>query len=111
MTVARPHRPGRAAGVFVAGAVWAAAAAAAEPPAAARACAVCHGPLGLATAPETPHLAGQPANYLAAQLRAFRSGARRHEVMAVIARPLGDDDIQRLADWYASVRVEASAPP
>jgi cytochrome c553 len=69
---------------------------------------VCHGPLGVATQPETPHLAGQPASYLAAQLKAFRSGVRKHEVMSVIARPLSDDDIDAIAAWFASIRVEAS---
>lgn len=77
----------------------------------AQACAVCHGPLGVSSAPDAPHLAGQPAIYLAAQLRAYRSGARRHEVMAVMARNLSDDDIQALAAWYASLRIEVQAPP
>jgi cytochrome c553 len=76
----------------------------------AAACAVCHGPLGLSVAPDAPHLAGQPAFYVAAQLRAYRSGARKHEVMAVIARPLSDEDIAHLAAWFASIRVEAQAP-
>ncbi len=76
----------------------------------AAACAVCHGPLGLSTAPDAPNLAAQPAMYLATQLRAYRSGARKHEVMAVIARPLSDEDIQNLAAWYASIKLEATAP-
>jgi cytochrome c553 len=76
----------------------------------AAACAVCHGPLGLSSAPDAPHLAGQPAMYVAAQLRAYRSGARKHEVMAVIARPLSDEDIANIAAWFASIRVEANAP-
>ncbi len=76
----------------------------------ARACAVCHGPLGLAIAPETPNLAGQPAGYLSAQLRAYRSGSRKHEVMSVIAKPLQDDDINLLAAWFSSIRVEAMPP-
>ena len=77
----------------------------------ARACAVCHGPLGVSTAPDAPNLAGQPAMYLAAQLRAYRSGARAHAVMAVIAKPLSDADISDLSAWFAAVRIEASAPP
>ncbi len=77
----------------------------------AQACAVCHGPLGLSSAPDAPNLAGQPALYLAAQLRAYRGGARRHEVMAVIAKPLSDDDIGQLSAWFASIRVEAQPPP
>lgn len=76
----------------------------------AAACAVCHGPLGVSTAPDAPNLAGQPALYLASQLRAYRSGARKHEVMAVIAKPLSDEDIQNLAAWFSSVRIEATPP-
>jgi cytochrome c553 len=102
-------------------ALWTAAALAAAAPAAAndvqagrdkaRACAVCHGQVGVSTAPDAPNLAGQPAMYLAAQLRAYRSGARQHAVMAVIAKPLSDADISDLAAWYAAIKVEATAPP
>ena len=76
----------------------------------AQACAVCHGPLGISVTPDAPNLAGQPAIYVAAQLRAYRSGERRHEVMAVMARPLTDTDILNLAAWFASIRIDASAP-
>lgn len=76
----------------------------------AQACAVCHGPLGLSTVPDAPHLAGQPALYLAAQLRAYRSGARRHEVMNVMARGLSDDDIAQLVAWYSAIRIDAQPP-
>ena len=72
----------------------------------AEACVVCHGQDGIATMPAVPHLAGQPADYLADQLRQFRSGRRPSEVMAVIAKPLGDADIADLAAWFASIRVE-----
>ncbi len=77
----------------------------------AQSCITCHGPLGLSVAPDAPHLAGQPAIYVTAQLRAYRSGARRHEVMAVMAKPLTDDDIANLAAWFASIRVQAQPPP
>lgn len=72
----------------------------------AQACAVCHGPLGVATAPDAPNLAGQNELYVVTQLRNFRSGRRPHEVMAVMARPLTDEDIADLAAWYASIVVE-----
>lgn len=78
---------------------------------ASQACAVCHGMLGIATAPDAPHLAGQSAVYTKAQLLAYRNGMRRHEVMAVIARQLTDEDIENLATWYAAIRVEAQPPP
>ena len=76
----------------------------------AQVCAVCHGPLGISTQPDAPHLAGQPAIYLAAQLRAYRSGVRKHEVMSLMAKPLSDEDISLLASWFAAIRVEATAP-
>ena len=70
-------------------------------------CTTCHGPLGVSTTPDAPHLAGQPRIYLAAQLKAFRGGTRKHEVMNVIAKGLSDADIEALADWYSSLVVEA----
>ncbi len=73
---------------------------------AATACAVCHGPLGLAMAPNTPHLAGQPQPYLAEQLRNYRSGKRHHEVMSVIAKPLTDPEIDNLSHWFASLQLQ-----
>ena len=76
----------------------------------AQACAVCHGQLGVATHPQAPHLAGQPAEYVRAQLRAYRSGARKNDMMTLMAKPLSDDDIDHIAAWFASIRIEASAP-
>jgi len=76
----------------------------------AQSCAVCHGPLGIAVAPDAPSLAGQSALYVAAQLKAYRGGTRKHEVMSVMAKPLSDEDIANLAAWFASIKVEATAP-
>lgn len=76
----------------------------------ARICATCHGPLGVSRMPGTPHLAGQPAIYIAAQLRAFRSGQRRHEQMNVVAKALSDADIEDLAAWFESIEVSANEP-
>jgi cytochrome c553 len=74
-------------------------------------CAVCHGPQGLSLTPDAPHLAGQPVLYLATQLRAYRSGTRRNEVMAVIAKPLTDDEIDNLAAWFGSLKIAIQAAP
>ena len=76
----------------------------------ARACAVCHGVQGLANAPDTPSLAGQPERYLSEQLKAYRSGKRAHEVMSLMAKPLSDDDIRDLSAWFASLVIEVKAP-
>jgi cytochrome c553 len=73
-------------------------------------CVVCHGALGVSVMPDTPNLAGQPRIYVMSQLKQFRSGKRASEVMNVIAKPLTDDDIDALAEWFASIRVSASEP-
>jgi cytochrome c553 len=73
-------------------------------------CTVCHGPLGMGAAPDAPHLAGQPEIYVTAQLKAYRSGERKHEVMSLMTKPLTDADIANLAAWFASIQVEAKAP-
>ncbi len=91
------------------GAAWAGDAAAGKEKAL-HVCAVCHGPAGVAVAPETPNLAGEPEGYLSRQLKAFRSGKRQHEVMAVIAKSLSDDDIANLAAWFNSIQVTATPP-
>jgi cytochrome c553 len=68
-------------------------------------CATCHGPTGLSQLPNAPHLAGQPAIYLVEQMKNYRSGKRTNEVMAVIAKPLTDQEIDDLAAWYASIEI------
>jgi cytochrome c553 len=72
---------------------------------AAQACAACHGAQGISMAPRTPHLAGQDPDYLMEQLRHYRSGKRLHEVMAVIARSLSEQDLEAIAAWYGSNRI------
>ena len=80
-------------------------------PAAAQPCVTCHGSNGLSMTPDAPHLAGQPEMYLGAQLRAYRSGKRQHEVMNVVAKPLTDDDIAAVSRWFASFRIEVRSTP
>jgi len=69
-------------------------------------CVACHGESGISAQPDAPNLAGQPAIYVAEQLRQFRSGKRQSEIMAVIAKPLADQEIDDLAAWYASIEVQ-----
>lgn len=70
-------------------------------------CAACHGQGGIAVAPDAPNLAGQPEDYLVAQLKAYRDGTRKHEVMSLMAKPLSDADIGNLAAWFASQQIQA----
>lgn len=74
-------------------------------------CMTCHGANGLAVAPNTPHLAGQPEAYLVEQLKAYRNGKRAHEVMGVVAKPLTDADIADLAAWFASLEIVLKKDP
>ncbi len=82
---------------------------AAEAPAIARACQACHGREGVSASAGIPNLAGQKAGYLAAQLKAFREGARRHDLMNPIAAQLSDADIQTLAAHWSSLPGQAVA--
>jgi cytochrome c553 len=74
------------------------------------ACALCHGPYGVATMPGAPNLAGQNAIYLSEQLKNYRSGKRHHEVMTYIAKPLTDTEIAQLAAWFSSIKVSVETP-
>ena len=76
----------------------------------AKTCVVCHGQYGYSNAPNAPHLANQPEIYLQAQLRAFRDGTRKHQIMSVIAKELSDDDIDALAAWFASIEITVVEP-
>ena len=68
------------------------------------ACAQCHAFTGSSDGSGAfPRLSGQPAAYLAEQLRDFASGARANAVMSPIASSLSADDIEDVAAYFASV--------
>lgn len=74
-----------------------------------QACINCHGPSGVGLPPTYPYLAGQYANYLEAQLKAWKSGQRKSDrlagqVMENIAKQMTDEDVRAVAAYYASVR-------
>jgi cytochrome c553 len=73
------------------------------------ACQACHGANGQGTAPDIPNLAAQKAPYLAAQLTAFRSKERKHDLMNAIAVQLSDADIANLAAFWSSVPAGGAA--
>ncbi len=73
-------------------------------------CAACHGKDGLSRRPDVPHIAGQSEIYMSAQLRHFRSGEREHPEMSIIAKGLSNADIDDLAAWYSSIKVEVKLP-
>ena len=65
-------------------------------------CAACHGPAGVSTNPLWPNLAGQHAQYLAKQIKAFRDGTRSDPLMAPMVAALTDEDIENLAAYFAA---------
>jgi cytochrome c553 len=75
-------------------------------------CAACHGPDGNSVNPIWPSIAGQHAEYLAAQLRDYRDGRRSEPQMSPMAATLSDEDIADLAAWFASqqARIGAASP-
>lgn len=73
-------------------------------------CQTCHGLDGKATVPMAANLSGQQKEYIIAQLEAYRSGKRKHEQMAIIAKMLSDKDIENVAEWYSSIKVTIELP-
>jgi cytochrome c553 len=70
------------------------------------ACTACHGVDGIAVIEDAPNLAGETNIYIDTQLKAFRLGKRKHEVMSVVAAEMTDAEIRAVADWYASVKLD-----
>ena len=69
----------------------------------AKPCNTCHGRDGIGTLPMFPNLAGQKATYLEKQLKDFRSGIRKSEVMKIVVKNLSDQDIKDLAAYFESL--------
>lgn len=65
-------------------------------------CGECHDSPA-ARAGQFPSLAGQRQDYLVKQLRDFRDGRRRNDMMFILARNLEEQDIQDLAAWFSGL--------
>jgi cytochrome c553 len=72
------------------------------------ACAGCHGPAGQGNAPAAyPSIQGQHATYVAAQLRAYKAGARSsdpNQMMRNVAVALSEDEIDAVASYVQGLR-------
>lgn len=73
-------------------------------------CQTCHGIDGVAKLPEAPNLSGQTEIYIVKALNDYRSGARKNEVMSVMAQQLNDQDVLDLAAWYSSIPITVTMP-
>ena len=68
----------------------------------ASACAICHGTQGRAAPSDMIALAGLPQQHVATQMLAFRDGKRPATVMHQIAKGYSDEEIARLAAYFAA---------
>ena len=73
------------------------------PPSVIMTCAACHGVDGIGRDRGIPNLAGQSRDYLAGQLRAFRSGQRQHPTMNFFAVQATRDELQQIVDYYTAL--------
>lgn len=75
------------------------------------ACAACHGAALTGVLPATPGLLGLPRDYIAGQLGAWQTGARRAhapDCMADVAKRLGPEEVAAVAAWLAGQPLPAS---
>jgi len=69
-------------------------------------CAACHGANGVGIGPMFPNLAGQKADYMVLQLKAFKDGTRKganYAQMIGMVAALSDQDMEDIAAFYASM--------
>jgi cytochrome c553 len=71
------------------------------------ACAACHGPTGRGMPAMFPRIGGQYAEYIEAQLKAFREGTRANDpnkMMRMVAIKMTDAEIKAVSDYVAGLR-------
>lgn len=73
-------------------------------------CSSCHGANGIGTTGMFPNLAGQHADYIVKQLKAFKSGSRANAMMAPMATGLSDQDMEDIAAYFAGLSRSGEAP-
>ena len=70
----------------------------------AKVCAGCHGEQGVPIQKVIPVIWGQNAGYLFYQLRDFKSGARKNDLMSPIAANLDQADLLPLAQYFSKLK-------
>lgn len=74
-------------------------------------CVQCHGPGGVGVGANFPPLAGQPASFIKAQLKAWQNGSRHNDplqLMQHLSAALSASDIDAVAGWFAAQPLPAS---
>jgi cytochrome c553 len=70
----------------------------------AKICATCHGDSGVPQLKTTPVIWGQNAGYLFYQLRDFKLGSRKNDLMSPISASLDQKDLLPLAEYFAKLK-------
>jgi cytochrome c553 len=70
----------------------------------AKVCTACHGEQGIPQLKTTPVIWGQNAGYVFLQLRDFKSGARKNEMMSPVAAMLQREDLLPLAEYFSKLK-------
>ena len=70
-------------------------------------CAGCHGVDGVSPIPTQPNLAGMSWQYIAKQLRHFKSGQRDNAIMKGMAAALSDADMKSLGAYFSAQKGRA----
>jgi cytochrome c553 len=75
-------------------------------------CAACHGQNGVPIEPKTiPIIWGQQQSYLVKQLHDYRSGDRDNPIMSPIAKGLAQDELRKIAAYFAAKSWPSQAAP
>ena len=72
-------------------------------------CAHCHGVDGNSSGSAYPSLAGQTKEYLYRQIKSFKEGTRKDPMMSPAVVVLSDQDMQELAEFFASQTLTRSS--
>jgi cytochrome c553 len=82
------------------------------------ACMACHGPAGAGNpGPAYPHVGGQQAWYVSRRLEEYRAGTTNEKdpalfnIMAEVAKPLSDEEIQALGSYLQGLHPRADEAP
>lgn len=67
-------------------------------------CAGCHGVDGVSPVPTQPNLAGMSWQYIAKQLKYFKSGQRDNAIMKGFATTLSEGDMKSLGVYFSSMK-------
>ncbi|MGL5005042.1 MAG: c-type cytochrome, partial [Casimicrobium sp.] len=73
-------------------------------------CAGCHGVDGHSTVPTQPSLGGMGWQYIARQLKHFKTGQRDNAIMKGFAANLSDADMKALGVYYSMQKPKSVGP-